>query len=174
MPRNPSFFYWDSCVFLSYINGIEDRLQQIEDVWAEIAEDDEKRIVTSAISVAEVAYLITEKEQGRLDPNVETSINAMWYNPSVSLVEVSPPISFLARKLMRDVVPNGWVLKPHDAIHSDVGPSERGAGDGVPHVRRPIAQVRTYDRDTDLRATRAAAQVDSRVEAELRTCDAFA
>jgi predicted nucleic acid-binding protein len=117
MPRNPSFFYWDSCVFLSYINGIEDRLQQIEDVWAEIAEDDEKRIVTSAISVAEVAYLITEKEQGRLDPNVETSINAMWYNPSVSLVEVSPPISFLARKLMRDVVPNGWVLKPHDAIH---------------------------------------------------------
>ena len=81
MPRNPSFFYWDSCVFLSYINGIQDRLQQIEDVWIEIAEDDEKRIVTSAISVAEVACLTSEKEQSRLDPNVETSINAMWYNP---------------------------------------------------------------------------------------------
>jgi predicted nucleic acid-binding protein len=104
-------------MFLSYINGIEERVESIEDLWKEISESDDKGIVASAIGIAEVACLDTEKSQNRANPRVEADIDAMWHDPSVSLIEVSPHIAFLARKLMRDGISEGWALKPYDAVH---------------------------------------------------------
>lgn len=136
MPSN--FFYWDSNVFLSYINGIEDRLQEIEDVWAEVADDADKRIVASVIAIVEVAHAAMEKEQKKLDADTEAKIDGMWYNPSVALVELSPHISFMARGLMRDVIPNGWTLKPNDAVHL-------ATAMWVNQTIGPVGEIHTYN-----------------------------
>ena len=77
MPNNGRIIYWDSCVFLSHINGIPDRIQIINDIFEEINNDSNSVILTSSESMVEVAHAVNEKIQHRLDPNVEAAIDAM-------------------------------------------------------------------------------------------------
>lgn len=118
MPNNGRVIYWDSCVFLSHINGIQDRIQTINDVLNEINEDRNSIILTSSESIVEVAHALYEKEQNRLDPEVEVAIDTMWDDSNiVAMIDNGPHIARRARKLIRDAIPHGWVLKPKDAIH---------------------------------------------------------
>lgn len=136
--RNLEFYYWDSCVFLSYINAIEGRVNKIEELWEEISQDDEKRIVASAVGIVEVACASTEREQNKPNPQVEKEIDAMWRDPSISMVEVSPRIAFMARELIRDGITKGWVLKTYDAIHL-------ATAMWVHQNVGPISEFHTYD-----------------------------
>jgi hypothetical protein len=118
MPNNGRIIYWDSCVFLSHINGIPDRIQIINDIFEEINNDSNSVILTSSESMVEVAHAVNEKIQHRLDPNVEAAIDAMWEDSSiVKMIDNGLYIAKIERKFIRDVIPNGWVLKSKDAIH---------------------------------------------------------
>jgi len=55
MKNNESLIYWDSCIFLSYINDEPKRVNIIEDVWRNIL-NDKKKVLTSTISIVEVAH----------------------------------------------------------------------------------------------------------------------
>lgn len=55
--------YWDACVFLSYINGVANRLPTIEEL-LRLARADEFELLTSSLSHAEVAFAEIEKAQG--------------------------------------------------------------------------------------------------------------
>jgi len=78
----------------------------------------ELEIVTSVISVTEVALAATEKELGSLSTAALTIIDGLWEPPSpIKLVEVHRLIALDARRLMRQGVPDGLALKPPDAIH---------------------------------------------------------
>ena len=47
MPKDPKLIYWDSCVFLSYINGDVERLGIIDALLLEVSESKgERKIVT--------------------------------------------------------------------------------------------------------------------------------
>ncbi len=137
-PKQPHYIYWDSCVFLDYIQKTPGRVQIIDDLWREIAQDKDAKIITSTVSIVEVAYSRYEKEQDALDPEVESTIDAMWSNPSILLVEASQPILLMARDLMRDAIPNGWVLKPRDAMHLATAMWVNRNAD-------PVEEFHTYD-----------------------------
>lgn len=116
MPSPPRY-YWDSCVFLSYVNKDEDRVGDISSL-LEAAEKKEIEIVTSTASVVEVAFGATERKQSALSDEMETRINGLWEPASpVTLVEFHILIAEAAKQMMRIGVPAGWSLKPMDAVH---------------------------------------------------------
>ena len=110
-------YYWDADVFLSYINGVEDRLPVLEDLLSK-SRRGECRIVTSVWSITEVAYGVTEKDTRTLDATLEEKIDSMWTDRStITLVEVHERLQRDARRLMREGIPRSWSLKPADAVH---------------------------------------------------------
>ena len=54
MPE-PRFLYWDTDVFLSYLNENPDRIQTLEAILDSVSQDKQHLIVTSTISKVEVA-----------------------------------------------------------------------------------------------------------------------
>lgn len=117
MTYKPNYYiYWDSCVFLSWLEKHPDRHQVIQPLFRQVAEKQGK-ILTSVISIAEVAYIAQEKLQGTLDVAVEQQIDALWRNPAIQVVETPEYLMQQTRRLMRGALVSGWKLKPADAIH---------------------------------------------------------
>ena len=115
MPELP-IVYWDANVLLSYINGDADRLPDID---ARLAKGGvEFQIVTSALSIVEVAFGKLEQDGRTLDEETERKINALWEPPSpIQLAEFYPLLAHEARALIRQAIPRGWSLKPADVMH---------------------------------------------------------
>lgn len=111
------YLYWDSCVFLAYLNEEPGRVRAIEDLWEEIANEEKSRIVTASISIVEVVVAAHEKNQSQLSKEVEKKLDAMWDDPSVLTVDVPEIVMREARVLIRNSIPQGWRLKCNDAIH---------------------------------------------------------
>jgi predicted nucleic acid-binding protein len=110
--------YWDADVFVSYVEDVPDRAPMIEGLLAQ-ARAGETVIITSIISIAEVAYAGSERLRERLSSDSEERIDSLWAVGSpVSVVEVHPLIAQRARNLIRAGIPRGWTgLRAHDAIH---------------------------------------------------------
>jgi predicted nucleic acid-binding protein len=119
MPEAVHRIYWDSCVFLSYLNGDSERLPNIDGVLQEVEHSSgKKKIVTSTISRVEVSFAVTEREQHSPDPAVESAIDQMWSDVSViECIELHDEIALLARDLIRASLTSQKTLKPLDAIH---------------------------------------------------------
>ncbi len=67
MPANPQLLYWDSCVFLSYIDAEKDRVDTLETILDEVHKSGgAKKIVTSTVSIVEVAFGAQEKDKRRI------------------------------------------------------------------------------------------------------------
>ena len=119
MPDTPKRrVYWDACVFLSYVEERAGRADAIE-LFLEDADKGNVEILTSTISIVEVAFAKQEKDKRALDVAAETRINELWGASSpVKLVEYNPTIAFRAQRLVREsVIRPGKTLKPMDAIH---------------------------------------------------------
>jgi predicted nucleic acid-binding protein len=139
--------YWDSCVFLSYLNETPDRAPHIEALLTQ-AEAGKLEIVTSTVTIAEVAFAASEQISGALDPQIEAKIVALW-GPPIRMVEFHAPIGARAAQLVRDAMLRKTGLKPMDAIHlataEQVGVHEFHSYDDLnrfkPPVRFPILAV---------------------------------
>lgn len=107
--------YWDTNVFLSYLNDQPGRAPQIEALLAE-AEAGKLEIVTSTVTIAEVAFAASEQLSGALDPKVEEKIAAFW-GPPIRMAEFHAAIGARAAQLIRDAMARKTGLKPMDAIH---------------------------------------------------------
>jgi len=108
--------YWDACVALSYINEIADRMPDIEGLLQRGGKD--FHIITSILSITEVAFAATEQNGKALDPAQEERIKKLWrYGSPIELVELYQTIAEFARDLMREGITKGWQLKPADAVH---------------------------------------------------------
>ena len=109
--------YWDSCVFLSYVNGLPDRLPTLDVLLDESAKGAIK-LFTSTLTHVEVAFSASEQQQEVLDPQVEQQIDSLWADPEVVVsVDYHDGIGRVARSLMRSAVEAAWSLRPLDAIH---------------------------------------------------------
>lgn len=119
MPESRGIIYWDACNFLSYINGISDRLPVLEALLEVSASDNGAiKIYTSVLSKVEVSFGATEQRRQVLDPVVEQAIESLWADPgAIVLVEYHDGVGRGASQLMRDAITRGWSLKPLDAIH---------------------------------------------------------
>jgi len=110
-------YYWDTCVFLAYINGVPDRVPIIDDFLSR-SRRGEIEIVTSVLTQIEVAFAAQEKLAKQLDQTVEDNIDKMWADhKAIKIVELHPLLYRDARGLIRFAMQNGWSLKPPDAIH---------------------------------------------------------
>lgn len=110
--------YWDANPFLSYVNGIPERLPVLDALLDDSASGNGSKIYTSAISQVEVAFAASEQKRRVLDPTEEQKIDSLWSSPGpVVLVEYHDDIGRQARDLMRQAISRGWSLKPLDAIH---------------------------------------------------------
>jgi predicted nucleic acid-binding protein len=117
MPDPRKRAYWDSCVFLSYINGDPDRLPTVDALFDD-AQNARFELLTSTFSVTEVAFGLAEQAGGVLDAATELKISEFWLPPSpVGLVELSLLIAEEAKLLIRFGITQGWSLKPADAVH---------------------------------------------------------
>lgn len=109
--------YWDAACFLSYLNDEEGRVPILEAL-LEQAGEGEFVIVTSMLSLTEVAYTSSERKGATLSETDEEAIDALLANrTSVLLIEFNEGVARRARHLMRDAVARGWSLRPPDAIH---------------------------------------------------------
>ncbi|MCA9936913.1 MAG: PIN domain-containing protein [Ardenticatenaceae bacterium] len=116
--KSKLYYYWDSCVFISYLNDNLDRVPSIQAIWEDAQNHRNTEIITSALSIAEVVMSNEEKDSGTLDPNVDIQIQDFWYSWGVKIVDINPVILHEARDLMRRAVAAGITgLKPPDAIH---------------------------------------------------------
>ena len=111
--------YWDSCVWLRYINETPEDKEVLDILLRDSAlRTGDIVLVTSTIAMTEVAFGAAEQNQQVLDDDVEKKIDALWADRrAVTLVEFYPAIALQARGLIRMSVERGWSLKPFDAIH---------------------------------------------------------
>lgn len=134
MPDSKPRIYWDTCVLLSFINGLPERLPDIETLLLE-AEKETVELLTSTLSIVEVAFAAAEQDRHVLDEGTEERINKLWIPSSpIKLVEFHQLIAQDARDLMCKALTKGWSLKPLDAIH--LGSAQRMGVD----------EFHTYDR----------------------------
>lgn len=109
--------YWDAACFLSYLNEEQDRAPVLEALLDQ-AERGEFAIVTSIISLTEVAYTASERKGAALSQEDEGAIDALLANrTAVLMIEFNEGVARRARSLMRDAISPGWSLRPMDAIH---------------------------------------------------------
>ena len=115
--KAPKRSYWDACVFLAWICKEPDRADVI-DALLDSAGNGAIEVVTSVISITEVAVSASEKTSNILSASELARIDKLWTAPSpVKLAECHALIAVDARDLMRKTVGDGWKLRPPDAIH---------------------------------------------------------
>lgn len=117
MPSDIPTVYLDANVLLAYISGEEERADVVESVL--VAAGEEKlKVQTSTLSIVEVAYGASEKNQQQLDDDVEDAIDELWQAGSpILLIEPSVVVMRTARQLVRRAVADGRSLKPPDSVH---------------------------------------------------------
>ena len=128
--------YWESCCWLSYINGIEERYPILDALLADSTSNNGIiTIYTSSLSQVEVAFGQIEQDNHALDPNIEEAIDQLWANrDTVKLIDYYEGIGKEARLLMRASISRGFKLRPFDAIHLATAKS-----------MRTIEEFHTYD-----------------------------
>lgn len=109
--------YWDSCVFLAWVNQEEDRLADLDSL-VEDAKQGRLEVVTSVASIVEVSRGAEEQLGHQLNGEVVARIDALWRPPApFVLIEFHRLIAEEAKELMRRAWPESFSLKPMDAIH---------------------------------------------------------
>lgn len=119
MPNLLARLYWDADVFLSYFEGIPDRLPTLDALLVGAGGSRRQHeLVTSTVSITEAAYVEHERQRKRLDPAVEAALDAFWSQRDlIHRIEYHELIAVEARRLIRECVARGWSLRSHDAIH---------------------------------------------------------
>lgn len=116
--KNRRVIYWDSCVFLSYLDETPDRIKILSDVIEEIEQNDNSIILTSSDSMVEVAFVSKEWDEKQLDSSTVSIIDGLWNDTNlIKIIDNGPHIALSARQLIRDGLVDGKSLKPKDAIH---------------------------------------------------------
>jgi predicted nucleic acid-binding protein len=118
MPKTINYTYCDSCIFLAYFNEEPGRVEILDQLFEEVEKDGDRRLVTSAFSVIEVAHIASEKQYWKLAPNLEQKLDAFWAKSSlVEIIDIHEHLARKARTLMRQAIQLTYSLKGADALH---------------------------------------------------------
>lgn len=117
MPADPRRVYFDANVLLAYVGNEEGRADTVQTLLDE-ARRAEIEILTSVLSIAEVAYGAHERDHGLTEAG-EEAIEHLWTPASpIMLVDVSQAVTRNARSMIRRAkVQNLGGLRAADAIH---------------------------------------------------------
>lgn len=109
MGKELQYYYWDACPFCAVFNKESGRVENCRQV-LKSAESGEIRIVTSALTVAEVVRV---QDMARLPREKEGILHDFFQHEFIIVVSVDWFVSTRARRLIFDYP----TLKPMDAIH---------------------------------------------------------
>lgn len=120
MPNN-TYLYCDSCVFIAYFNNESKRVEILDQLFEEVQQSNNKILITSAFTIAEVAYVENERpergQKSRLREDTEERLDQFWNDHSlIEMVDFHEVLARDARKLMRQASMLGYSLKPPDAL----------------------------------------------------------
>ncbi len=117
MPAELRRIYIDANVFLAYVGNEEGRADTVQTVLDD-ARRGQLQILTSVLSIAEVAYGAHERDQGLTEAG-EEAIEQLWTPGSpITLVDVSQAVTRNARTMIREAKSqNLGGLRSADAIH---------------------------------------------------------
>jgi predicted nucleic acid-binding protein len=111
--------YWDSSVFLAYLEGRE---TLVCDALFASARKGDIEILTSVLSLTEVALAEEEKRRDHPDPAVDEAIAALWADTrSVKVVEYNVLIAREAQALIREALARAVRLTSREAMHLATG-----------------------------------------------------
>lgn len=117
MTNRPSRVYLDANVLIAYVANEQDRAGVVAAVLGD-ARDEKIELFTSALSIAEVAYISTD--QHGVDPlGNEEAIDQLWIPASpINVMDVSIRVARDARTIIRQSRSSSTrTVKPADAIH---------------------------------------------------------
>ena len=117
MTAKPPHIYLDACVLLSYVNDAPGRADVVQSL-LEDAEGGKVHLLTSNLSITEVAYIASDQEPND-DTDDEATINELWTPASpVKLAEISRLVAHEARTIIRKARVNETKrVRSADAIH---------------------------------------------------------
>jgi len=117
MTAEAPLIYLDASVLLSYVNDAPERADMIQDL-LEDAESGKAHLMTSILSIAEVAY-ISPGQQWSVNAEDESVIDELWAPESpVKLAEVSRCVAHQARSIIRKARSNETArVRSVDAVH---------------------------------------------------------
>src|SRR4051794_11172237 len=117
MPADARRIYFDANVFLAYVGNEKGRADTVQSLLDE-ARRGEIEILTSVLSIAEVAYGAHERDQGLTEAG-EEDIEQLWAPASpITLVDVSQAVTRNARSLVRRAKVEGiGGIRSADAVH---------------------------------------------------------
>ena len=113
MPK-VEYKYCDANVFLAYFKKERERVEVVSQFFAEIRQNKRAKVLTSVISITEVAHTAARHHQANSEGDAVKELDDFWEDSS--LVELSEFYESLARRARRHVREYSR-LKPADAIH---------------------------------------------------------
>lgn len=117
MPKT-SYVYCDANVFLAYFNKEADRIGILDQLFDEIQQDDQRKIVTSVLSITEVSHVAEEKRKNKLNEAVNAALDSFWGDASLlEFIDFNERVARDARDLIRQAIGLQIALRPNDAIH---------------------------------------------------------
>ena len=117
MAARPPLIYLEASVLLSYVIGMPGRVNVVQSV-LEDAESGKIHVLTSTLSIAEVAYVLPSQGLGNTASN-EASIDELWTPASpIRLADVSLVVVREARSIIRQANLNQTKrVRSVDAVH---------------------------------------------------------
>lgn len=109
--------YLDANVLLSYVNDAPERADVVQSL-LEDAEDSKVQVLTSNLSIAQVAFIASDREPG-FGTDDEATIDELWTPDSpVELAEFSRLVAHRARSIIRKARENETArVRSADAVH---------------------------------------------------------
>lgn len=119
MPKGRRRIYWDSNCWLSLINAVPERILVLDSLLADSKNElGDRELVTSSVSIVEVAFAQSEYQANQTDQTIEDAIDSLWADRrAITLIEYHDLIGLEARTLIRMGLHQTWNLKPMDAVH---------------------------------------------------------
>jgi predicted nucleic acid-binding protein len=112
------YVYCDANVFLAYFNAEQGRVNILDQLFEEIQQDSQRKIITSVVSITEVSHVAEEKRRNRLDQKIYDAIENFWGDTSlVEFVDFNELIARQARDLIRQAIRLNYALRTNDSIH---------------------------------------------------------
>lgn len=117
MKAKPIRVYLDSNVLIAYVANEEGRAGLVQSMLDD-AQDEKIELLTSVLSITEVAYVATDQNETYRIDSVE-SIDEFWTPSSpIDVIDISIKVAREARAIIRQSKIRGMkVVKPADAIH---------------------------------------------------------
>ena len=152
--------YWDATCCSPHLNAVPDRLPVIDELLRS-SRAKEIEIITSSVSIAEVAFAQGEKEAQQLDAQVEQDIDELWAPGSpVATVEFYDLVAFEARRPCAGASRRAGGARspstPSDVATASIWPlpsctrttieSRLGTGTAIPSHRPQTPQTSRYGR----------------------------